>query len=190
MGMRLGDDGAIETDAFLLGHTIPGSGKITLSKAVFMPTGVWTNTLGKVQRGKWRVLETYAHAGEKSVVGNGKAHRAAYDKLVTAYDIMRRSCYPVERREEELTKRWRVSKGPMTQRDRGAVWEGWGVWLDRGIEMGKEDRVGAVVREWIVDEGVVEKVRDEDEERRRREIEALLEEDEEDNDEDEDMMEI
>ena len=45
-------------------------------------------------------------------------------------------------REEELTKRWRISPGPMTERRRGAVWEGWGLYVDRPIEMGYTERHG------------------------------------------------
>jgi hypothetical protein len=65
----------------------------------------------------------------------------------------------------------------MTQRDRGAVWEGWGVTLDRGIEMSKEEREGVMVSLRVVDDGM-EKVRTEEEEERWREMERLMEEDE------------
>jgi hypothetical protein len=172
-GARLGNNDAIETDAFLIGYAQPGGGKIVLSKALFMPVGVWTNSLNRVRKGAYEVLETYL------VNGKGDAHRAVYTKLVQAYMIMRTA----KHRERELTKRWRASQGPMTQRDRGAVWEGWGVVLDRGIEMGKGEREGAFLSSWMVDEGVAMK-RTEEQERRWREIEEMLEEDDRDEDDD------
>jgi hypothetical protein len=79
-------------------------------------------------------------------------------------------------REEELTKRWRASQGPMTQRDRGAVWEGWGVTLDTGIVMSKGEREGVMVSLRVVDDGV-DRLRTEEEEERWREMERLMEED-------------
>jgi hypothetical protein len=179
-GKHLGDNNAIETDAFLIGYTHPRSGKIVLSTAIFMPLGCWMNSLNRVRKGAYKVLEMYP------ALKKPRAHHAVYEKLAQAYGLMRS-----KKREEELTKRWRASQGPMTQRERGAVWEGWGVVLDRGIEMGKEDRKGAILKSWLVDEGVDEKKRGPEAERRWREIEELLEEEdwEEDwdDDEDEDM---
>jgi hypothetical protein len=182
-GTPLGDDGHTETDALLLGHVVPGSGRITFSRALFMPTGVWTNTVGKIRRGKWGWVETYPHPSNRGGLG-GVCHRAAYNKLKDVHDVMIRTQYPMEQREEAVTKRWRASKGPMTQRDRGAVWEGYGVVLERGIGMEKGERQGVFVNEWVVDGGGEMK---ELAERRRREIEEALAEDEMDGEEDEDM---
>lgn len=186
-GTRLGDNHHIETDAFLLGHTIPGSGKITLERALFMPLGCWTNCLNRVRKGHYQVLETYmspfnpftGHHTNKHI----PCHAAAYTKLAQAYDLMKTSSPAA--RERELTKRWRASHGPMTQRDRGAVWEGWGVTLDRGIEMVSVEREGVMVSSRVVDDGV-ERRRSGVEEERWREMERLMEEDEAD---DEDMEE-
>ncbi|CAO2658761.1 Nn.00g064840.m01.CDS01 [Neocucurbitaria sp. VM-36] len=196
-GAKLGDGGIPETDAFLVGYAAAGSGKIVLSKAVFLPVGVWTNTLRRVRRGAYTVLETYAiphvHAGLVAqstgralggVAGSNRAdgpdpHRVVYSKIAQAYALMGSS----KDRENELTKRWRVSKGPMTRFDRGAVWEGWAAVLDKGIEMSALERRGAVVSSGLIDEGVEKKKGcDEDEEereRRRKEIEELIDGDEE-----------
>jgi hypothetical protein len=185
-GQRLGNDGITETDALMIGHTHPGSGKIILTKAIFMPVGVWANTLNRVQREQASMLETYSphpnHPGLKNkqmigkgtgTIGKGVCHAAIYSKLQTAYNLMRAPS--ARAREQQLTKRWRASKGPMTQRDRGAVWEGCGVTLDKGIEMSKADREGAYVWSWIVDEGTHKKVNLTEEERehekRMRELE-------------------
>tara|TARA_R110002003_G_scaffold38_11_gene2378 strand:- start:10559 stop:13747 length:3189 start_codon:yes stop_codon:yes gene_type:complete len=171
LGQKLGDNHAIETDAFLLGHSRPGSGRIELSKALFMPVGCWTNTLRRVRKGAYQVLETYPAPGDTMPLGtSGAPHGTVYALLAAAYGFMR-----TERgeREEMVTKRWRVSPGPMTVRERGAVWEGWGVTVDRALEMGVLERQGALVRSWVVDG---KKGGDEEAERRRRELEELMEE--------------
>ncbi|KAL6707217.1 hypothetical protein ACN47E_004764 [Coniothyrium glycines] len=173
------------TDALLLGTCRPGSSAIVLHRAIFLPLGVWHNVLGKVQRGKWCVLETYAAAcakyasGEEGRDGAGGPHRAAYDKLAFALGIMR-----VRDREKGVTKRWRVTRGAMSYVERGAVWEGWGVVLDREVCLSSGERRGAVVRVGIVDSVGI--VGDEEEERRRKEVEDLVEGDDEDDDDDND----
>jgi hypothetical protein len=170
-GKHLGDNDAIETDAFLIGYTHPRSGKIVLSTALFMPVGCWANSLNRVRKGAYKVLETYP------ALRKPRAHQAVYEKLAQAYGIMRSKT-----REDDLTKRWRASQGPMTQRERGAVWEGWGAVLDREIEMGKKDREGAILSSCLIDEGVDGQRRGPEEERRWREIEELLEEEDWDED--------
>lgn len=184
-GLKLGDNGVAETDAFLLGYTHPKSGKITLNRAVFLPLGVWANAQDRVRKGHYQVLESYAAPDRRPSI----AHRAAYEKVKQAYEMMIMES-PVAR-ERELTKRWRASRGRMTATQRGAVWEGWAVEVDREIALGKEDRKGAFVQNALVD-GVDE---NSDEARRRREIEELLETDEawdyeeDENDDDEDGVE-
>ncbi|KAF2625322.1 hypothetical protein BU25DRAFT_492965 [Macroventuria anomochaeta] len=194
-GTRMGNSGCAETDALLLGHEEVGSGKLVLSKAILVPVGVWENTLRKVRSGRWSVLETYACPSSHPAKGKGKGkertgdraekgcHRAVYDKLAQAYGMM--TGLPAVR-EELLTKRWRVSRGPMTIYDRGAVWEGWGAFVDRGIEMSAAEREGAVKSEVEVS-GKVEDggmgdgyapYGDAEKERRRREVEELMDEDE------------
>lgn len=194
-GAKGGDGGTVETDALLVGHSHPGSGKIVLSKAIFLPVGVWSNTLRRVRRGAYTVLESYLPSPSHPKVVNStrqpflassvcsaslstNPHHAVYQKLVQAYSLMAGS----KDRERELTKRWRATPGPMTQHDRGAVWEGWGVTLVDGIEMNTVERRGALLSSGLIDEGVEKKGRvsgvDEDEvERRRREIDELMEED-------------
>ncbi|OSS51930.1 hypothetical protein B5807_03585 [Epicoccum nigrum] len=163
------------TDAILLGHEDARTGALVLSKAIFLPVGVWENTLKKVRTGNWKVLESYICPRDHPAVdrkGKGKCqegggvgcHRAVYDKLEQAHGMM--SEQP-DVREELLTKRWRVAPGPMTSFDRGAVWEGWGVYVDRGVEMSAGERVGA----WRKGESFLD-------EERLREIEELLREDE------------
>lgn len=182
-GLRLGDNGLAETDAFLLGYTHPKSGKITLNRAVFLPLGVWANAQDRVRKGHYTVLESYAAPNRAPSI----SHHAAYEKAKQAYEVMVMDS-PVAR-ERELTKRWRASRGRMTTTQRGAVWEGWAVEVDREIALSKEDRKGAFVQNALVD-GVDG---DSDEARRRREIEELLETDEawdyEDEDEDEEVQE-
>jgi len=188
----MGDGGVVQTDALLAGYCKPGSGKIVLSKAILLPVGVWSNTLRRVRRGAYNVLETYAapsrHAKGRQPASVGSTvspsditspHRAIYEKLVQACALM----YTSTKRETELTKRWRVTKGPMTLVDRGAVWEGWAAYVDRGIEMSAKERQGAVLSSGIIDGGV-EKKMDEEALRRKREMDELMEEDE---NEDEEM---
>ncbi|KAH7094751.1 hypothetical protein FB567DRAFT_543168 [Paraphoma chrysanthemicola] len=182
LGQKLGDFDNIETDAFLLGYSVPGSGRIVLSKAFFMPVGCWENELRRVRKGKYQVLEAYpAPANNISLRTTGTPHTAAYAKLAEAYSFMQRE---KEDREEQLTKRWRASPGPMTLRERGAVWEGWAVTLNRGMDLSKEERRGALVHSWWVDEGTDRK-KDDEADRRRRELDELEAEEGWDDEEDE-----
>jgi hypothetical protein len=167
-GMKLGNDSVAETDAFLLGHTHPKSGKITLNRAIFLPLGVWTNAQDRVRKGNYTVLESYVAPNRAPSV----PHRAVYEKAKQAFEMM--IVGSPAARERELTKRWRTSKGRMTATERGAIWEGWAVEIDREIAMSREDRKGAFVQNALVD-GIDE---NSDEMRRRREIDELLETDE------------
>jgi hypothetical protein len=167
-GMKLGNNGCAETDAFLLGHTHSRSGKITLSRAVFLPLGVWSNAQDRVRKGKYKVLESYI----APVRGTSTPHRAIYEKAKQAYGMMKTTSPAA--RERELTKRWRASRGRMKETERGAVWEGWAVDIDEEIAMSREDRMGAFVQDALID-GVDQ---DSEEVRRRKEIDELLEMDE------------
>ncbi|KAF3007926.1 hypothetical protein E8E13_011187 [Curvularia kusanoi] len=145
---KMGTDGCNETDALLLGHEDAKSGALILTKAILLPVGVWENTIRKVRTGRWNVVETYACPSHHPAMGKGKGkekatgcHRAVYDKLVQAYGMM--NATPAAR-EELLTKRWRVTRGPVTSCDRGAVWEGWGVFVDRVVEMSAAERADAL----------------------------------------------
>ncbi|XPT00605.1 hypothetical protein M3J09_009756 [Ascochyta lentis] len=200
-GTKMGNGGCVETDALLLGHEDGASGALVLSKALLLPVGVWENTLRKVQCGRWEVLETYgcpsSHVARSKDNDKGKGkekvgtregcHGAVYEKLAMAFALMKDS--PLQAREELLTKRWRASRGPVTAFDRGAVWEGWAAYLDRGIEMSAVERVGALGRH--VDEGFAREDDGDDGDghwpygdreeatRRRREMQELMDEDEE-----------
>lgn len=172
-GTKLGNFRRAETDAFLLGHTYPSSGTITLTKAIFLPVGVWHNATERVRKGKHVVLESYPAPGPTMPnQTSGGPHRAVYEKLEMAYRFM--GCGSAAERERELTKRWRVSPGPMTASERGAVWEGWAVELDRGVSLERDERLGAVIHDFLVDG---ESAADRERERRRMEIEELLGED-------------
>ena len=196
-GTRMGNGGCAETDALLLGHE-NASGSLVLTKAILLPVGVWENTLRKVRSGRWGVVETYACPSSQPATGKGKGkgkapvcgegkgcHAAVYDKLAHAYGMM--NAAPAVR-EVELTKRWRVSRGPMTSCDRGAVWEGWGVYVNREIEMSAAEREGALrselkasvkVDDGGVGDGYGPYSDDMEAEKRRKEMEELMDEDEE-----------
>lgn len=171
------------TDALLLGYTRPESGHYVFSRAIMLPLGVWENMMRRVRMERFKLVETYQAPANhpRYVAGKGLLrnpedvrgpHKALYDKLATVYGFMT-GC---DDREEELTKRWRATRGAMKARNRGAVWEGWGVRVDHPVEMTREERKGAVKLgvKWI---GEPEE-RDPDAERRKREIDELLEEDE------------
>lgn len=189
----MGDGNTIETDALMLGYTYPGSTTLTLTKAILLPVGVWQNTLRRVRVGAYAVLETYSPPPFHPALSKGKAavhdpaklqspHKAIYEKLAQAYGLM----VGCEDREEEVTKRWRVTKGPMTERDRGSVWEGWGVVLDREIEMSGIERSGsgAMISYTINAHGKDRRAGEEDAEmkRRRGEMEELIDGDEDNGD--------
>jgi hypothetical protein len=196
-GTWMGDSGCIETDALMLGHEDPHNGNLILTKAILLPVGVWENTLRKVRNGRWSVLETYACPPSHPAKGKGKGkvsdknqgcHKAVYDKLVQACHMMNSA---PEVRESELTKRWRASRGPMTSSDRGAVWEGWGAYVDRPIEMSAEERMNALKNEAQTvpkvgdggDEGYDPYDEPEETLRRRKEMEELMDEEEEEDEE-------
>ncbi|KAF5845621.1 hypothetical protein GGP41_009432 [Bipolaris sorokiniana] len=182
-GAKLGDGGISETDAFLLGHVRPGSGEIVLSKAIFLPVGVWKNATARVRNGKCKVLESYPMpGGDVGSYPTGVAHRAAYERVKEAFEFM--IAAPAAVREREVTKRWRTSKGPMTASERGAVWEGWGVEVDKQVKMGREERMGAVVLDSLID-GT--KTRDWEWERRQREMKELFVEEDEEGEVEEDV---
>jgi hypothetical protein len=132
---------------------------------------VWTNALERVRKDKYEVLETYYGPRAPIAIWSDPRkrvpHKAAYSKISQAFALI-----SPRKREEELTKRWRVTPGPMTATDRGAVWEGWAVTLDKGIEMGVKEREGALVLSPLIIEGETEV--DVEKERRRKEIEELL----------------
>ncbi|KAF2692174.1 hypothetical protein K458DRAFT_411826 [Lentithecium fluviatile CBS 122367] len=176
------------TDCILLGHTSPNSTTLTLTHALFLSLTVWESTLNRVRQGRLTPLETYTPPPNhpRFRAGTGLLnnpddikgpHKAVYEKVRCVYGFMA-NCGS---REEELTKRWKVTKGPLTERQRGAVWEGWGVYVDAPIEMQEEERKGAFVVGRGGDGGVDGKANAEaeEEERRMREIEELLEEEEE-----------
>lgn len=211
---KRGDAGKLETDALLLGTCELGSGRIEISKAIMLPCGVWRNTLRRVQRGAYKVLETYMNptitpasaaaaamrrAAASSASGSADAppraihpHAAIYNKLLMAYNLMNKMCGTAADREKWHTKRWRASRGPMTAVQRGAVWEGWGLQVDVGIVMEARERVGALRSCDLVDWGV-EKRESAEEAARRRELEELMAEEEgedDEDDEDDDEMEM
>lgn len=115
--------------------------------------------------------------------GGGGCHKLVYNKLAQACGMI--SSAPAIR-ENELTKRWRTSPGPMTSSDRGAVWEGWGVYVDRGIEMRVEERSdamrseteGVAKVEGTVVDGYGPYSESDEVVRRREEMEELMDEDE------------
>ncbi len=62
------------------------------------------------------------------------------------------------------------------------MWEGWGLYVDKSVQIRAGDRKGAFVRSGV-DGDVEQQGKDGDEERRKREIEELLLEDEDVSDE-------
>ncbi|KAI0613442.1 Herpes-BLLF1 multi-domain protein [Pyrenophora tritici-repentis] len=174
-GAKMGNDGCVKTDAFLVGYAQPGSGKITLSHAIFLSVGVWENCMDRVRKDKCSVLESY-HGPQDKIHGTTPVpYRAAYEKLRQAYSMMLSSS--PEAREENVTKRWRVTPGRMSGSERGSIWEGWAVGLDKEISMSKQEREGAFVRKEFIDHGVEIRY-DSEKARRRREHDELLAEEE------------
>ncbi|ORY08916.1 hypothetical protein BCR34DRAFT_603200 [Clohesyomyces aquaticus] len=156
------------TDAVLLGYIPPGPGtEIRIERAVFLPIDLWNRVRAKVKEGLYEVLETYPAPigpltpriqytpGKSNMLSSpfGRSpvkkrqvtpHELAYDKLLQAYLLMSST----QDREKELTKRWICSDESMREGNvgRGSVWEGWGVWIDRDVEMEENEREGALVR--------------------------------------------
>lgn len=59
---------------------------------------------------------------------------------------------------------------------RGAVWEGWGVFVDEEIKVGPEERKGAIISSSIDGEDTWKSKEDEEAKTRRREMEELIDE--------------
>ncbi|KAF2117634.1 hypothetical protein BDV96DRAFT_570588 [Lophiotrema nucula] len=132
-----------EGDAVMLGIIKPGSPDISLSHAVLLKTSIWTVLLRRVQARAWSVLESYVcpqNIPDGKALSGKTSHEHVYEKLSQVYAFMS-SCV---NREQDLTKRWKVTKGPVTESERGAVWEGYGVQLDKGLSMSREERRGAI----------------------------------------------
>lgn len=179
------------TDCLLLGYTHVGTGVLTLSKAIFFPTSIRENLTRRMQRQHACVLESYRapanhprRVAAKGVLRNPDdvrgPHKFLHDKLVQVFGLMT-GCAD---REEELTKRWRSTPGPMTAWGRGSVWEGWAVGVDTPVEMGYEERHGDGIMVLKSLDGRLGYGLSEEEwaykEMRRREVEEMIAEDEED----------
>ncbi|CAI6338559.1 unnamed protein product [Periconia digitata] len=176
------------TDCIILGRTIPGSHRLELEKAIFLPAHMFDRIRELSRKGKWRIAESYPCPTEhpaSCIHGHSLyskyantpddiqgSHRILYGKVLQAYNLMTQC----SDREEELTKRWRVTKGPLLSRDRGSIWEGWGVYVDRPIEMFGAERKGAMQFE-RTDPPDMNDPEEIYEEMRRKEIDEMIEED-------------
>ncbi|KAF2801136.1 hypothetical protein K505DRAFT_380920 [Melanomma pulvis-pyrius CBS 109.77] len=170
------------TDAIMLGYLRLRNGPnrsrevaIELTKLIILPVSIYANCLRRVQLGQYEVFETYtcipSLPSETGAQPYTSRRRTAYDKLVQAYSLMANH----RDREEELTKRWRTSPGPMTETARGSIWEGWAVAVDRPIWMSPAERNEAV------DLAILKKIKDREEseaarenEKRKRENDELV----------------
>ncbi|KAF2471536.1 uncharacterized protein BDR25DRAFT_367221 [Lindgomyces ingoldianus] len=191
------------TDAILLGYIQPGTGgsektDMRIEKALFLPEDLSERFRWKVKQGTLEVLETYAapataawskmpatpsttseyfFSPSSSPKRNAEqlhtSHKSIYDKLFQAYNLM----VNTPDRESQLTKRWRCSPDPVMEGNRGSVWEGWGLCIDRGVGMGDEERKGAVVRVEVGSGAAEREVREWE---TRRAMDAVMEEGEED----------
>lgn len=156
-------------DAVMLGYMPLGSTSIDLTTAVFLPMNVYNVLLRRVQEGGYTVLETYmptilpskpfnptSTSPYYNSKGNSKAravksefkypHQHAYDKLAQAFNLIATCDNEDARiRESHLTKRWRVTPDFGMDIDRGSLWEGWALSIDRGIVLSGEERRGAMV---------------------------------------------
>ncbi|PSN68881.1 hypothetical protein BS50DRAFT_675166 [Corynespora cassiicola Philippines] len=163
------------SDAFLLGYQYPDSRVFDLSRAILFPLHLWDSIRRQLQSKIWTLMETYP-LPQIHPLGNLKRgnkapedmvyfphskknhfemtpHGAAYRKLSDAYKFM-----SVHDREKLHTKRYRVTQGPLTATKRGAVWEGWGVHVNKGIQMTPVNRKGAnTVPKYVDDPEVLER---------------------------------
>ncbi|KAF2275160.1 uncharacterized protein EI97DRAFT_78828 [Westerdykella ornata] len=146
------DNSGERTDALMLGIEDMNTGTIELSRAIFLSANIGSIFRRKMIDGSYQLIERYiprfgCPPRTYTSKGKGKApmprghsgHGSAYDKLMQALSFMYQHAGSTDR-EELLSKRWRVSPGMMAETDRGAVWEGWAVVLDRPIEMTSEER--------------------------------------------------
>jgi hypothetical protein len=158
------------TDAVMLGYIKlwGDNSTIELTSAIFLPAQIFGGLLRRVREGNYTVLESYPGIDlwTRKMERENPAHRNAYSKLAQSFSLMTSTTA----REVDVTKRWRVSPGMMTEIDRGAVWEGWGLTIDRGISMDQGERQGAIVMVHVG--GTI----DWETERRRKEIDELIDE--------------
>jgi hypothetical protein len=143
-----------KTDAVMLGYLHPSTLKIDLTCAMFLPAYVYSIFARKVRNNAYKVLESYTPAATNpdDPLNKGKSaiidanpqehpHATAYQKLIKAYNLMTSTL----NREEELTKRWRVTPAPREEHKRGSVWEGWAMAIDKQIEIQATERGTAVM---------------------------------------------
>lgn len=161
--------GSEVTDAIMLGYVYPDSPIIEFQKAVFLPGSIASNVLWHARHGRYIHLESYIPSytpqNKMSHSRFRNPHLHAYEKLRTVLELMTRT----KNREMEHTKRWRTSPGMLTEVERGSVWEGWGLFIDRPIYMNKGERYGANRNPGLRSRNPIQRWRDEWEEARMRE---------------------
>ncbi|KAF2741988.1 hypothetical protein M011DRAFT_482044 [Sporormia fimetaria CBS 119925] len=180
------------TDAVMLGYLQPGATGIEFTRAVFFPISI-DGEIRSCMRAGFVTLEYYLPGratqgnwkGKMKMKADISGHGKVYEKLAMAHGLMT-AC---EDREEDVTKRWRVTSGRVVNGCRGAVWEGWGLRVDRMLTLSAEEREGACVKVRV---GGMEDRRERElrEEQKRREKELLEEEDDEDEEDDEEGQEF
>ncbi|KAF2004964.1 hypothetical protein P154DRAFT_585230 [Amniculicola lignicola CBS 123094] len=137
-------------DAVMLGYLTPGGTTLDVRMAIFLSIDISDWLVRQVRNNNAAVIERYGinfiprMRDDNTPVLASRPHIAAYEKLAAAYSLMT----SVDDREEDLTKRWRATKGPMRRRDRGAVWEGYGIRIDQVVEIkGGQRKTGIVFRD-------------------------------------------
>ncbi|KAF2740871.1 hypothetical protein EJ04DRAFT_572155 [Polyplosphaeria fusca] len=162
-----GSDYSELTDALMLGYMLPNSADVSFDRAVFLKMDLDDVLLSRTRAQAFHVIESYAGTAQQAFVSQASLapQKHAYDKLAQAYSIIS-GC---KDREAELTKRWKVTAGPLMDENRGSVWEGYGAKVVGGVVMTGEERKGAITL-FISLYGVDEEAR------RKAEMNELMEE--------------
>ena len=111
----------------MLGYTDATASTLVLTHALYLP--VTLRMMQRVKEGRAAVLEAYA--------AGSTPHRALLEKMKGVCGFVGLGEGEGEEgREARVTKRWRAGKA--------SVWEGYGVVIDRGVDMHMWERDGRV----------------------------------------------
>ena len=135
-------------DAFLIGYASTEDLSFTFDRVVFTSINLSKYVRKRVERNHWSVVENYYHQPNPTAKD---AHTIAYARMTLPYVLMLKNG---PTREDTLTKRWRVTPGIMRASDRGAVWEGYGLWVTRELGMTLKERQGRGVWTYTVDKKI------------------------------------
>lgn len=136
----------VDADAIMLGTFQPETGEYEFSTAMFFNRRVREALFRGVEKLQWSL--SVAFQAQSNLDGfhsnprftfQADPHRRAFARLNQAFSLITGAG---GMRDHVLTKRWRVSQSDCRKGNRGAIWEGFALGVDRGISMTHKHRRG------------------------------------------------